>query len=374
MKRSVGIEKPLVKSSSIRNIPMSQRSLIIFHSAIRSEKTKETYDRLLGSFMKYYNLNSHKDFDTLISWNPKELQTRIEDYVMYLRSEGKSHAMINSTLCSLSLFFSMNDVILNWKKLKKLLPERKKTMGDKPYTTDQIRQIFRNTTNLKFRAIIHFMASSGVRVGSFEELRVKDLEDFKDGCKSVKVYAGSKDEYYTFIHAEAIQSLEEYLESRRKKGEIINGDSWVFISNGLAKPNSQSIKSGMCRFVTKALNRKRSEARFDVMACHGFRKRFATILKSNKEINLSISEKLLGHSTTIQLDNRYFKPTLEVIFDEYQKAIPDLVIDESVKLKLELQKKDEKLESLESKDKRIEDLENVLSKVVLNLNELKSRF
>ena len=35
---------------------------------------------------------------------------------------------------------------------------------------------------------------------------------------------------------------------------------------------------------------------------------------------MSISEKLLGHSTTIQLDNHYFKPALEVIFDEYQKA------------------------------------------------------
>ena len=62
------------------------------------------------------------------------------------------------------------------------------------------------------------------------------------------------------------------------------------------------------------------------------------------------------------------------MFDEYQKAIPDLVIDETSKLKLELEKKNQVLSSLEVKDRRIEDLENVLSKVVLNLNELKSRF
>ena len=102
-----------------------------------------------------------------------------------------------------------------------MLPERKKALGDKPYTTEQIRAILKNTTNLKFRAMINFMASSGVRIGSFEEMRIKDLEDFKDGCKSVKVYAGSKDEYYTFIHAEALQALDEYLESRIKKGEAI---------------------------------------------------------------------------------------------------------------------------------------------------------
>lgn len=109
------------------------------------------------------------------------------------------------------------------------------------------------------------------------------------------------------------------------------------------------------------------------MVSHGFRKRFATVLKSNKEINLSITEKLMGHSTTVKLDNSYFKPTLDIMFDEYRKAIPELTIDESQRLKLEIQKKDEKLSSLEVKGKRIEDIENVLAGVVLNLNELKSR-
>ena len=90
MKRSVYSGKPFVKSSGIRIKPLNQRSLAMFHNAIKSEKTQKSYDQLLGYFMKYYNLNSHKDFDTLISWNPKELQTRIEDYVMYLRSENKS--------------------------------------------------------------------------------------------------------------------------------------------------------------------------------------------------------------------------------------------------------------------------------------------
>jgi len=268
----------------------------------------------------------------------------------------------------------MNDITLNWKKIKKLLPEKKKTVGDNPYTTEQVKEILKHTSNPKFRAIIHFLASSGVRVGSFVEMRVRDLEDFKDGCKSVKVYPGSKDEYYTFIHQEAVNALEDYFEYRRKKGEIINGDSWVFTSKPDKPICTETATSSLNRFVTKALDRQKSGVRFDNMTCHGFRKRFATVLKSNKEINLSISEKLLGHSTTIQLDNHYFKPTLEVIFDEYQKAIPDLAIDESIKLKLELEKKDEKLSSLESKDRRIEQLENVIARLETNFNELKSRF
>ena len=61
------------------------------------------------------------------------------------------------------------------------------------------------------------------------------------------------------------------------------------------------------------------------------------------------------------------------MFDEYQKAIPDLVIDQTMKLKIELEKKNKQLSSLEVKDRRIEDLENALSRVESNMNELNSK-
>ena len=373
VKRSVLNAERLVKSNSIPIKPMNQRSLILFHSAIKSEKTKHNYDLFLEQFKKYFIL---KDFDSLLSIDSKKLQIMVEDYVLYQRNRNMSYGLISGMVGSLSLFFSMNDRTLNWQKIKKMLPERTKPTGDKPYTTEQIRQILKNTTNLKFKAMINFMASSGVRIGSFEEMRMKDLEDYKDGCKSVKVYADSREEYYTFIHAEAIQALEDYFESRKKKGEKITSDSWVFSkTSDPTKPSpTMNAVSSLSRFINKALSRTRTKKRFDIMATHGLRKRFATVLKSNKDLNLSISEKLMGHSTTVKLDNCYFKPTLDVMFDEYRKAIPELVIDESARLRLELQKKDEKLASLESKDKRIELLEDTISRLETNFNELKSRF
>ena len=235
-------------------------------------------------------------------------------------------------LSSLKLFFSMNDITLNWVKVSKMIPEKTKSINDKPYTTEQIKSILEHTGNIKFKAMINFMSASGVRIGSFEEMRIKDLENYKDGSKSVKVYADSRQEYYTFIHQEAIIALEEYFEYRRKKGEKITSDSWVFItSSNPEKPvNTHCIVSSLNQIVNKALDRKRTENRFETMTSHGFRKRFATVLKSNSSINLSISEKLLGHSTTVRLDNHYFKPELEQLYDEYKKAttrhIPIVVI------------------------------------------------
>jgi integrase len=216
-----------------------------------------------------------------------------------------------------------------------------------------------------------------VREGFSEELRIKDLGDMPNGCKSVKVYADSKDEYYTFITQEAVTALEEYFAYRERKGEKLTPDSWVFTTalNPEMPLKSLLISSWFSKIVSKtSVNRGECiNNRYDIQIVYGMRKRFNTILKSNSEINMSIAERILGHSTTIPLDNHYFKPTLEVIFDEYQKAIPDLTIDESVKLKLELEKKDEKLSSLEVKDRRIEQLENALLDIKLNLNELKSR-
>jgi len=374
MKRLVVSRKPFVKSLGIRVKPM-QRSVILFHSAIRSKQTKKLYMQTLEKFREHFII---KDFDSLVSIDSKKIQEMIEDYVLYLRSKNSSYGLIHNVICSLKLFFSMNDIVCNWVKINKMKPEKKKLRGDKPYTTEDLQIILKRVSNSPlWTSLIHFISSSGVREGFSEELRIKDLGDMPNGCKSVKVYADSKDEYYTFIHQEAVIALEEYFAYRRKKGEKLSPDSWVFTT--ALNPENPMFTNLICSWFTKIVNKtsvNRGECvnnRYDIPIVYGMRKRFDTILKSNSKININVAEKLMGHSTSIPLDNHYFKPTLEVMFAEYQKAIPDLVIDQTMKLKLELEKKNNQLSSLEVKDKRIEDLENVLSKVVLNLNELKSR-
>ena len=117
----------------------------------------------------------------------------------------------------------------------------------------------------------------------------------------------------------------------------------------------------LCRLSTSKLDREKSGVRYTVSSSHGLRKRFNTILKLRKDVNISIAEKLLGHSSSVQLDNVYFTPSKEQLFNEYQKAIPDLLLDEKYKLKSELQNQKMKIEELENdKDRRIEQLEKKL--------------
>jgi len=53
-------------------------------------------------------------------------------------------------------------------------------------------------------------------------------------------------------------------------------------------------------------------------------------------MNISLAEKMMGHSVTIALDNVYLDPTIEQLFQEFKKAIPELTIDNSTRKQAEL--------------------------------------
>jgi len=226
-----------------------------------------------------------KNYDKLSQIEPKKLQEMVEDFVIYHKNQNKSASFIAGKISALKLFFSMNDVILNWDKLRKMLPEKTKLSGNQAYSTSQIQTLLKNTAYPEYKALIHFMSASGVRVGCFEEMKMNHLKDMPNGCKSVNVYADTIHEYTTFIHQEAVESLNEYLESRKRKGEIITDDSWVVCSpfDSMKPLPATTITSTLGRYVKKSLGREKSKSgRYNIMSCHGFRKRFDTVLKLNR--------------------------------------------------------------------------------------------
>jgi len=76
----------------------------------------------------------------------------------------------------------------------------------------------------------------------------------------------------------------------------------------------------------------------------------------------------MGHSQIIPLDNSYFKPVIEQLFDEYQKAIPQLIIAEKYQLEQEIKNKDGKIHELEAdKDRRIDGLEIMIHELARRL-------
>jgi len=307
----------------------------------------------------------------------EKLQIMIEDYVMELKRKLNPNS-IPSYVNPLKLFLESNDIDLNWRKIKRLFPAPVKPTGDAAYSTEDIKKMLDCTPNLRNKTLIHFLASTGCRIGALPELKLKHLTEMPLECKAIQVYEDSIEEYYTFLTPEASKILDDYLEQRKKDKEYLTPESPIFrttYSLGMAKAKPMSKKAMQAVIDRAARNAgirhywDKKNGRYCVQLDHGFRKRFDTLLKLNKNVNDNIVEKMMGHKRG--LDRLYLKPTKEQMFDEFKNGISDLVISESIRLREENKKQEEKIQELESDKNRIAELERSMANIREHLVWLK---
>jgi len=335
-----------------------QRSLLLFQNTLKSNVTVKQYTWYLDKFIEFYKL---KDHDSLTTIDPQKLQIMIEDYIMDLKKRYSPNS-IPMFYYPLQSFFEANDVDLKWRKIKKLFPKKIKVSGEEAYSTKDIQKMLNFANTLRNKTLIHFLASTGVRIGAIPDLKLKHLFEMPMGCKSVLIYEDSTEEYYTFLTPEASKILDDHIEKRRKDREYISEDSPVIRTNyrlGIEKAKPMTVKAiqgVIWRCVNQAnVSRSRKGKRFSKQNAHGFRKRFNTILKLNREINPNIIEKMMGHKKG--LDGAYLKPTKEEMFEEFKKGIVGLSVNETEKHEALIESQKSKISELERNQKRIEQLE-----------------
>lgn len=345
---------------------MRQRSVIVFEQAITSEASRRNYRYWLDRFVKFYKI---KDIDSLLSIDPKKLQIMIEDYLFEIKKTFQPNT-VKHPISALRLFLSVNDVTLNWTKIRKFLPKQEnKTAGKRAYTTEEVIILLDNAHKITHKALILVMASSGVRDQFVEDLKIKHLKEMSHNCLAMTVHPDTVYEYTTFINPEAKKMLEASYQYRTKQGEKITDDSPVFVTVKGRSMNGINVSNILSRISKRALNRKivytnpnTNKNRYDVMSSYGLRKRFDTILKMTPGINIHIVERMMSHkSKTIALDTSYFAPTVEQSFSEYLKAMPQLFINEKFKLKAELETTKNKIKDSKILEDRLRDVEAKLA-------------
>jgi integrase/recombinase XerD len=188
-------------------------------------------------------------------------------------------------MAGIQAFFETNDIELRWKKIHRLFPAKVKKTGTRMWTAEDIRIMLSSVRDLRQKALIHFLAASGVRRGAIPELKLKHLQEMPDGCRSVLVYEGSLEEYTTFIHPEAVFWLEKYIEHRRNDGEYIDKNSPLFRKTyqlGIQKAiplNEDLVMKSVWHAIRvsglRAGQQKRN-GRYETQTDHGFRKRGMT--------------------------------------------------------------------------------------------------
>ena len=125
----------------------------------------------------------------------------------------------------------------------------------------------------------------------------------------------------------------------------------------------QAAREQITRAVKRArIQRKKEDVndRYEIPITHGFKNRWGEIAKTTPNVAYPVLERMMDHNSSPM--GRLYPHTISVdkLFIEYEKLIPQLMISDEARHKDELkQKEKETVEKLESvKDKRIDDLES----------------
>ena len=282
------------------------------------------------------------------------IQKNIIDYISYLKKSAViAPRSIAVYLAAIRKFYSLNDIQLNWDKIRSYQGDADKQTEDRPYTHSEIATMLAHTSP-RNKAIILVMASGGLRVGAIETLRIKDLEPFdKHNIYKINVYATSRrSKYFTFCTPECRKEIDSYLEWRKRWGERLSEDTPLFRNEN--NKNVLILKTGAIRWLIASLlkdtglrpviplteNNKQPHYRSNIMQCHGFRKFFET--NSFKAgMNHMYIRRLMGQKA--RLGDAYLKLSEEELLEGDSKhsgyigIIDQLTIDESNKLRREIQ-------------------------------------
>jgi integrase len=366
-------------ATTIKITPLQQlqgKTYDNFINAIKSPSSKSGYAQSLRRYLNHRKLTQLDDL--LLGQNPRVIESQIIDYVMTLRSEGIAYATIHFLVAPILTFYTLNDIVLNKRKISRYYGEYKKVVKDRAYTADEIYKALL-IADLRMKVIILLQASTGQRIGSLGDLTLRNLTLIETyNIFKVLVYEGTNNEYYCFTTREATNAIKEYHLHRQRDGEKIsfNHDTrkWEpenaplirqqydilrarhpkpMNTNAISKTlGDHMVRCGIRTVEHPTAPSSSRKVRKSVALGNGFRK-FTISAFSRAKINHDIRQMLVDHKGGY-LDESYLRLTEEEVLEEYMKAEPFLTIDPNVRLAQENQTLTMDRNKLESRLERLE--------------------
>lgn len=239
--------------------------------------TKKTYAKWVRSFMTYCKAGSPDDL--LQIGTSQQIEDRIIEWLGTLKDADKSTATMRTALASLSFFYSCNRIRIDSKFVGRRIPKKPARPHRSP-TKEELVAIV-DAANMRGKALVGLLASSGVRVGAIPPLKIRhmrkveplELEHHDRSCKDhsrplvfngylLNVYEGEDEQYFTFISEEARKWIDAYLKARLTAGEDLTPNSSLFreefdvnkpeVVNNPARPPEQMLASFMSRLAMTA--------------------------------------------------------------------------------------------------------------------------
>jgi hypothetical protein len=323
-----------------------------FLASLRSDATRVSYRSNIRAVLG-------ADPDAFLSMPPEEAKALLVDYIVKNRDRVTGATLANKVL-DVKAFCDEYSKQLDWKVIRRKVPVARYVGVDRAPTAEEVRGMLKGVDR-RTRFVVLVMASSGIRVGAFDWLQVKDLAVLGSGLGLLTVYRGEPEEYPAFVTPEAVAAWEDYRRERERVGEkIVPGsplvrDKWDYagvrydrqrVAPDIARPLKAAALKHIVERAWMRSGLKSPAKGGGVKACHGFRK-FAKTQLSQAGLKWEDTEALLGHRMP------YYKPTVEHLEGEYLKAVPLLTMSEAEEAKMELAEKEEEW-GRESRDLKLE--------------------
>ncbi|MGC8558550.1 MAG: site-specific integrase, partial [Nitrososphaeria archaeon] len=207
-----------------------------------SQVTADVYLRRLASFCRTNNLTPV----SLLSLDIKKIQDILLDTVTDMENQGKAGSYIHSVIKAVRSWLSFNDIQISKKIKIRGVMETPTLKNERVPTQEELRRIFLSAdpqqrvacvlmahSGLRPETMGNYRGDDGLNVGDFPELVFENKQvNFTKMPAMVKVrstLSKAGHEYFTFLTDEGCQYVKEYLESRMREGELIDGSSPLLI-------------------------------------------------------------------------------------------------------------------------------------------------
>ncbi len=212
----------------------------------KSPKTKREYLRNIVKFFDRWQTTPDdvysmrmKDQDSGDPRDSKRIERMVKTQMSELRESGYSAETCKQLRKAVKSFFESQEIDLSFKA--KDSPHGASN-GSRIALPDEVRDMYDNMVfgfKIRNRAIVMFLKDSGLRVsdavqvnaGAYLSARVVEnaagetFKVFRDPEETQKMKINA----YVHLGPESVKAIDEYLEERRQKGEVIQDDAPLFL-------------------------------------------------------------------------------------------------------------------------------------------------
>lgn len=274
-----------------------------FNGAIKSEHTRDTYERNLRYFLAHIGL----DPESFVRLDQKRQTQLVDGYISDMKKLIAPNTVRNR-YSAIKLFCVMNDGELNFAKLEKKLPSID-TKKERLPTREETKSLYDNC-RFQGRVLLRLVIESGARIEGACELGLDDFEPIDNEICKITVYSGSKDEYVTFCSMETFEMIKK-LTQKPRPNKLKDGKKRIFPRLGGARA-----------ILYRAW--KRAGVKVDFPSNHFARKWFKTNAERSGAKSLYI-EALMGHTTG--LNKNYMREELPDLIKAYKQILPYLSLN-----------------------------------------------